>query len=374
VSRNVYNPFGSTTTHYEKTMGKKFMQLKNRFSNMASKSIQKELEYQRFVIQDNLEYFKPNHMKKQKTFAEEITLSLNHESKFINPKYFYDDHGSQLFDKICELPEYYLYRCESQILKNIAKKLTYHITNDVRLVELGSGSSIKTRLLIDALFQSQKDVEYFPIDISNVLIDSTKELCSDYKNLKVTGIIDTYENGLDFIEQYDNKPNLITFLGSSFGNFSETDGKRFLKKIHNLMKSSDYFLMGVDLKKDNDILHNAYNDSKGLTAEFNLNILERINKELGGDFKISEFAHHASYNISKGRIEMHLRSLSNQVVNIASLGLCLKLFQNELIHTENSHKFSISEIESIFEKTGFDIIQIWFDTKKYFGLILAKKF
>ena len=140
------------------------------------------------------------------------------------------------------------------------------------------------------------------------------------------------------------------------------------------MKSSDYFLMGVDLKKDNDILHNAYNDSKGLTAEFNLNILERINKELGGDFKISEFAHHASYNISKGRIEMHLRSLSNQVVNIASLGLCLKLFQNELIHTENSHKFSISEIESIFEKTGFDIIQIWFDTKKYFGLILAKKF
>ena len=246
MSRNVYNPFGSTTTHYEKTMGKKFMQLKNRFSNMASKSIQKELEYQRFVIQDNLEYFKPNHMKKQKTFAEEITLSLNHESKFINPKYFYDDHGSQLFDKICELPEYYLYRCESQILKNIAKKLTYHITNDVRLVELGSGSSSKTRLLIDALFRSQKQVEYFPIDISDVLIDSAKELCDGYNNLKVTGIIDTYENGLDFIKHYDEKSNLITFLGSSFGNFNKVNGSIFLKRIHDLMKSSDYFLLGLD--------------------------------------------------------------------------------------------------------------------------------
>ena len=340
---------------------------------MGTNSIQKSLGYQRIVIQDNLEYFKANHTEKQKTFAEEIASSLNHKLKFINPKYFYDNIGSHIFDKICNLPEYYPYKCESSILKNIACNLTPHLTSDVRLVELGSGSSTKTRLIINALFQSQKYVEYFPIDVSDVLIDSAKELCCDYKNLKVTGVIDTYENGLDFIENYDNKPNLITFLGSSFGNFSERDGNNFLKRIHDLMKSSDYFLIGLDLKKDSNILFNAYNDTKGLTAKFNLNILERINKELDADFKISQFAHKAYYNESKGRIEMYLHSLSDQTVTIPKADVSIQLSENELIHTENSHKFTISQIGSMFEEVGLDIIQMWFDTKKYFGLILAKK-
>ena len=341
---------------------------------MSTKSIQNSSDYQKVLLKDNLQYFRANHIKRQKTFAEEIALSLRNRSKSINPKYFYNEIGSQLFDDICELPEYYLYRCESSILKNVSKNLASHITNNVRLVELGSGPSTKTRLLIDGLFQSQKYVEYFPIDVSDVLIDSAKELCEDYRNLKVTGIIDTYENGLDFIESYDDKPNLIIFLGSSFGNFSKKDGNNFLTKIHNLMKSSDYFLMGVDLKKDTQILHNAYNDTKGITKKFNLNVLERINKELDGNFKISEFIHEAHYNDSEGRIEMYLRSRSDQLVNIPKSNLCFELLKNELIHTENSYKFHISQIESLFEKIGFDITQIWFDSKKYFGLILAKKF
>ena len=341
---------------------------------MNVKSIQKTLEYQRIVLEDNLEYFKPNHSKKQRTFAEEITLSLQHKSKYISPKYFYDNIGSQLFDRICQLPEYYPYNCESSILKNITKNLMPYIIDDVRLVELGSGSSIKTRLLIDALLHLQDNVEYFPIDISDVLIDSAKELCTDYKNLKVTGIIDTYKNGLDFIERYDDKPNLIAFLGSSFGNFSEEEGNDFLKKVHDLMKSSDYFLIGLDLKKDNGILLNAYNDSKGLTAKFNLNVLQRINRELGANFEISQFAHQASYNQAKGRIEMYLRSLVNQTVSIPESNLTLKLFENELIHTENSHKFTISQVYTMFGKIGLDIVQTWFDTNKYFGLFLAKKF
>ena len=169
---------------------------------MSTKSVQKTLDYQRITIEDNLEYFKANHMKNQETFAEEIASSLKSQPKFINPKYFYDKFGSQLFDKICQLSEYYPYRCESSILKNIAKNLTPHLISDVRLVELGSGSSIKTRLLINALFKSQKHLEYFPIDISDILIDSAKELYHDYNNLKVTGIIDTYENGLNFISSY----------------------------------------------------------------------------------------------------------------------------------------------------------------------------
>ena len=341
---------------------------------MSTKSIQKPIGYQRITIQENLEYFKSNNIKNQKTFAEEIALSLKHQPRAISPKYFYDNLGSELFDRICNLPEYYPYNCESSILKKIAKNLRPYLTSNVRLVELGSGSSTKTRLLIDALLKNQEHVEYFPIYISDVLIESAKKLCDDYKTLRVTGIIDTYENGLDFIEHYDDKPNLITFLGSSFGNFNEEDGNNFLKKIHDLMKPTDYFLIGLDMKKDNDILFRAYNDTKGLTAKFNLNVLERINKELGADFKISKFAHRAYYNESKGRIEMYLRALSDHTVTIPKADISIQLSENELIHTENSHKFTISQINSMFEEVGLDIVQIWFDTNKYFGLILTKKF
>ena len=341
---------------------------------MSTKSIQKPIGYQRITIQENLVCFKSNDIKNQKTFAEEIALTLKHQPRSISPKYFYDNLGSKLFDKICKLPEYYPYNCESSILKKIAKNLKPYLTNDVRLVELGSGSSTKTRLLINALLKNQGYVEYFPIDISDVLIESAKKLCNDYKTLQVTGIIDTYENGLDFIEHYDDKPNLITFLGSSFGNFNEEDGNNFLKKIHDLMKSTDYFLIGLDMKKNNDILFKAYNDTKDLTAKFNLNVLERINKELDANFEISKFAHKAYYNESKGRIEMYLRSLSDQTVTIPKAGISIQLSENELIHTENSHKFTISQIDSMFEEVGLDIVQIWFDTKKYFGLVLAKKF
>ena len=340
---------------------------------MSTKSIQKNIDYQRIIIQENLQYFKSNNTKNQKTFAEEIALSLKHVPRSISPKYFYDNLGSELFDKICKLPEYYPYNCESLILKKMAKNLTWHLTSNVRLVELGSGSSTKTRLLIDALLKNQEYIEYFPIDISDVLIDSAKKICNDYKTLKVTGIIDTYENGLDFIEHYDDKPNLITFLGSSFGNFNKEDGNNFLKRTHDLMKSSDYFLLGLDLKKDSAILTNAYNDSKGLTAKFNLNILERINRELDADFEVSQFAHMAYYNEPKGRIEMYLRSLSDQTVTISKANISIQLAENELIHTENSHKFTMSQIDSMFGEVGLDIVQTWFDTKKYFGLILAKK-
>ncbi|MDP6857755.1 MAG: L-histidine N(alpha)-methyltransferase [Candidatus Nitrosopelagicus sp.] len=341
---------------------------------MSTKSVQKDIGYQQITVQENLHYFKSNNIKNQKTFAEEIALSLKHEPRSISPKYFYDNVGSELFDRICKLPEYYPYNCESSILKKIAKNLIPYLTDNVRLVELGSGSSTKTRLLIDALLKNQKHIEYFPIDISDVLIDSAKKLCDDYKTLKVTGIIDTYENGLDFIEHYDDKPNLITFLGSSFGNFNEDDGNNFLKKIHDLMKQSDYFLIGLDMEKDNDVLFKAYNDTKDLTGKFNLNILERINRELDADFKISQFAHKAYYNQSKRRIEMYLRSLSDQTITIPKADVSIRLAENELIHTENSHKFTISRIDSTFEEAGLDIVQMWFDTKKYFGLFLAKKF
>ena len=273
---------------------------------MNSKTLQGQITYEQIVINKNLKYFKSSSLQNQKTFAAELQTSLNSTPKYISPKFFYDENGSNLFDEICSLPEYYPYDSEIEILKNIESGIKPYVDSDIRLVELGSGSSIKTRLLLNALYNIQKNVEYFPIDISDILSHSVQELCNRYNDLKITGLIDTYENGLNFIEHYDDKPNLISFLGSSFGNFNHDEGMKFLKTTHDMMKRSDFLLIGFDLKKDAVILHNAYNDSKGITAKFNLNVLNRINRELEADFDLTKFAHYAFYNELSSRIEMHL--------------------------------------------------------------------
>jgi len=348
------------------------MQNKN-CKNMTTESKQELLGYQSHSIQKNLKYFKPTKNSTTATFAEEIRNTLQHPKKSISPKFFYDKSGSKIFDEICLLPEYYPYNAETEILQKVEQKLLPYLSEEFHLVELGSGSSLKTRLLIDVLFKSQKYLQYFPIDISEILDQSAKNLCKNYPNLSVTGVVDTFENGLDFIENYDNKPNLITFLGSSFGNFDKSDGITFLKKISSLMKSSDLFLIGLDLKKDQEILHNAYNDAQNITAKFNLNVLKRINAELGANFNLEKFEHHAIYNEEKGRVEMYLRSLSEQSVIVPKSELSINLLKDELIHTENSHKFSLNQIESLLLDTNLEKLEIWFDSRNYFALVLAKK-
>ena len=196
---------------------------------MSLKSIQKKLEYTKYVVGEQLCYYEPSRNKSQNTFVQELSSSLNKKQKSINPKFFYDKKGSQLFEQICKLPEYYLARTEISILTQLYEKLPPHLNGDFRLVELGSGSSKKTRTLISILERLQKHVEYFPIDISKILRDSSKKLRDDYENLHITGIIDSYESGLEFIKNYDNKKNLIVFLGSSFGNFDYENGLEFLQ-------------------------------------------------------------------------------------------------------------------------------------------------
>ena len=348
------------------------MQNKN-CQNMTTESKQELLGYQSYSIQKNLKYFKPTKTTTTATFAEEIRNTLQSAKKSISPKFFYDESGSKLFDEICLLPEYYPYNAETEILNEIEQKLLPYLSEEFHLVELGSGSSVKTRILIDVLLKSQKHLQYFPIDISEILDQSAKNLSNDYPNLTVTGVVDTFENGLDFIENYDGKPNLITFLGSSFGNFEKSAGITFLKKISSLMKSSDLFLIGLDLKKDQKILHNAYNDTQNTTAKFNLNVLKRINDELGGNFNLDQFKHHAIYNEEQGRIEMYLRSLSKQSIVIPKSDLSVNLSKDELIHTENSHKFSLDQIESLLKQSNFEKLEMWFDSRNYFALVLAKK-
>lgn len=338
-----------------------------------SNTIQKNLNYKKFVVDSKLQYFKPHASKIEKTFAEEISSSLNRNSKFITPKFFYDKKGSDLFEKICTLPEYYPTRTEIAILKNLQIELPKYLDDSFRLVELGSGASVKTRLILDIFTKLQDSIEYVPIDISEILAESSEQLLKDYDNLHITGIIDTYEGGLEFLENYDDKKNLILFLGSSFGNFSPDDGKIFLQKINSAMKLGDLFLIGLDLVKDTRILESAYDDSQGITAQFNLNVLSRINNELGANFDLNNFSHYSTYNEEYQRIEMYLKSLSSQSIVVSKSNILLNIEKNELIHTEHSYKFSLSQIRSLLKNTGFKIHHIWLDDKKYFSLTLASK-
>ena len=338
-----------------------------------SNTIQKNLDYKKYVVSSKLQYFKPHATKIEKTFAEEISSSLNHDSKFISPKFFYDKKGSDLFEKICSLPEYYPTRTEISILRKLQPELSSYIDENFRLVELGSGTSVKTRLILDVLTKLQDSVDYFPIDISEILTESSEELLKNYDGLHITGIIDTYEGGLEFLKNFDKKKNLIIFLGSSFGNFSPNDGFEFLKKINSTMKPGDLFLIGLDLIKDKQILESAYDDSQGVTAEFNLNILSRINDELDADFNLKNFSHLAIYNKEKQRIEMYLKSLVNQSVIVSKSDLLLNLEKDELIHTEHSHKYKLSQIHELLDSVGFEIKHTWLDDKKYFSLTLVSK-
>lgn len=336
------------------------------------KSIQ-GMQYKKYIVDSRLRYFKPHATTIEKSFSEEIRSSLSKTPKSINPKFFYDNEGSNLFEQICVLPEYYLTRTEESILKNIKTDLANFLDGSFRLVELGSGSSTKTRLILDVFDQIQNTVEYFPIDISEILTESSEVLLKDYPSLIITGIIDTYEGGLEFIEQLDDKKNLIIFLGSSFGNFSPIVGQEFLQRINSLMKKNDLFLIGLDLVKDKRILEKAYNDSGGLTARFNLNVLSRINDELDADFDLDNFKHHALFNGEKKRIEMYLKSLANQSVTIGESNFSINIKKGELILTEFSHKYTVPQIQDLMKKTGFEIEKIWFDENQYFSEILLSK-
>ena len=242
----------------------------------------------------------------------------------------------------------------------------------LRLVELGSGSSVKTRIILDALHRVQSATEYFPIDISDILTQSSEQLLTDYPKLGITGIIDTYEGGLGFLKEYGGGRSLIMFLGSSYGNLAPGDGEVFLGRVRSAMKPGDLFLMGVDMVKDRRVLESAYNDSAGVTSRFNLNVLSRINSELDADFDLGNFAHRAHYNSSEQRMEMYLESLCEQTVTVSKPGFELRLERGELIHTENSYKYEPGQVSSMLDSAGFRTVRQWTDPDGYFMLVLAE--
>ena len=289
--------------------------------------------------------------------------------------------GSKLFEEICMQPEYYLNRIESQILKNSVDEILKIIGGqEISVIELGNGNSLKTRILLGPFLAKLKIVCYFPIDVSlKMLKKSIRDLFREYVNLQIYGVCSDYVSGLvkinEFIKLKKKIPNkkFIIFLGSSIGNFDPKDAMGFLHSIARYVRKEDLLLIGIDLEKDKSILDRAYNDKNGITAKFNFNVLARINRELDGEFNISKFEHKSFYNTRKHRIEMHLESKLDQQVRIGAIGKIFYFKKGETIHTENSYKYSLSRFNSLVKKAGLQVIRNFTDPNKQFTLILLKK-
>ncbi|MHC4321262.1 MAG: L-histidine N(alpha)-methyltransferase [Planctomycetota bacterium] len=302
-------------------------------------------------------------------FSEDVKTGLTSQSKYLPFIYFYDHIGSQLFEQICELPEYYLTRTETNILQTNADDIVSQFSEKTVLVELGSGSSRKTRILIEAFLERQRLAHYTPIDVSHQMLEeSSYSLLKAYPSMEIKAIAARYNEGIDHLNIQTDEQNLITWLGSSIGNFDRSEVTTLLRHIKQIMLPNDRFLVGIDLQKDKTLLENAYNDTQGITAEFNLNLLTHVNRELGGDFVLENFDHKAIYNEEIGRIEMYLISNSDQNVFISELDLEVPFMANEAIHTEHSFKYSLDDINTLAKESGLCVEQQWFDAEQFFSL------
>jgi L-histidine Nalpha-methyltransferase len=294
---------------------------------------------------------------------QEVLDGLSGEPKSIPPKYFYDSRGSMLFEKICKLPEYYATRTEINILKSHAGEIAKLIGANCFLIELGSGNSTKVRLLLDIL----RPATYMPIDISkDHLLECASELASDYPWLDVRATCMDITQSIHIPFRPSVSKKVVFYPGSSIGNFEPREATEILGTIAGLLRPNGDLIIGVDLKKDPEILRAAYNDARGITEEFNKNVIVRINRELDADFRVENFAHKAFYNEEEGRIEMHLMSKSDQVVNINGVKTTIR--KGERIHTENSYKYRVDEFLGMAKAAGLEHKRTWTDNDGLFSV------
>jgi L-histidine Nalpha-methyltransferase len=304
-------------------------------------------------------------------FALAVRSGLRAKHKTLPCRYFYDDQGSRLFERICDLPEYYLTRTEDAILREHARAMVAGWLADPVMVELGSGSSSKTRRLIEAALQTYGTLHYVPIDVSKAILEESAEgLVRSYSGLRVTGFAANYRDALAGVVERFDRPKLFLFLGSSLGNYEANDAVDLLSLVAGSMDSSDRLLLGTDLDKDPATLEAAYDDSQGVTARFNLNLLERINRELGGGFVPGQFEHRACYRGDLRRVEMHLVSRVDQEVTIPGAGLTVRFAEGESIHTENSHKYTPETLRTLADRSGFQEQAAWTDGEGRFRVQL----
>ncbi|MBD2433004.1 MULTISPECIES: L-histidine N(alpha)-methyltransferase [Fischerella] len=302
----------------------------------------------------------------------DVVKGLTQTPKTLPPRYFYDDRGSDLFEQICELPEYYLTRTETKILQSCASEIAA-ITGACEIVELGSGSSTKTRILLDAYQQQGLPLHYLPIDVSAGMLESgALSLLADYPSLQVYALAGTYELALSQIEPSQLPSRMICFIGSTLGNLNPQECDVFLSQVKAALQVGEYFLLGVDLQKPKHILEAAYNDNQGVTAAFNLNMLEHLNWRFQGNFDTTQFEHWAFYNEVEHQIEMHLKSKRSQTVELHTLKLNVHFEPGETIRTEISRKFSLNSIQQELKAKNLVPQKVWTDENQLFGLLLCQ--
>lgn len=305
--------------------------------------------------------------------GEEVIAGLRQTPKTIPCRYFYDDRGSQLFEQICDLPEYYPTRTEQAILEAHALEIA-ELTGSCELVELGSGSSRKTRLLLEAYDRLHQELQYCPIDVSAGILKTTAlDLLSHYPRLQLCGLAGTYEQALAHLPPSNLENRMVIFLGSTLGNLDAPQCDRFLNRIRQALQPGEFFLLGVDLQKPIPIVEAAYNDSQGVTAAFNLNMLAHLNQRFSGNFDLAQFRHVAFYNTTLNQIEMHLESKVDQQAQLNDLGLTIDLAAGERIWTEISRKFHLPTLMANLEQQALKPLQVWTDEQAWFGLLLCQR-
>ncbi len=318
--------------------------------------------------------------------GDDVIQGLMRNRKSLPAKYFYDNRGSELFEQICGLPEYYPTRTEAGILDKYADQIA-EITGCCELVELGSGSSTKTHFLLSAYqkraYQEADDslieeslrepFRYIPIDVSGgILKTSVLHLQQKYADLSIEGLIGTYDQALLYLGKNHGRSRMIFFLGSSIGNFNPEEYIDFLSRVSQALTKGDYFLLGIDLHKSKQVLEPAYNDSQEITAAFNLNMLAHLNWRFQGNFNLDLFSHEAIYNDVDRQIEMYLHSLEDQQVSLDSLDLKIQFKKGEPILTEISRKFDLEVVQAQLRSHGLETIKIWTDPQQWFGLVLCR--
>jgi L-histidine N-alpha-methyltransferase len=302
------------------------------------------------------------------TFADDVRAGLGNTPKSLPPKYFYDDLGSKLFEAITLLPEYYLTRAEREILERRADEIVSSVPGPIELVELGSGSAEKTRVLVAAILARQPELHYVPVDISEAALDASAHAMLDlFPGLRITAYASDYHGALDQLRVHCPERRLALFLGSNIGNLDEEHAVEFLMAARAALRPDDALLLGADLKKSTEVLHDAYDDPLGVTAAFNLNMLARMNRELDADFDVRRFAHRARYDETEGVVRMHLVSLADQSVEIRALGMRVAFVEGEAIHTEDSRKYDLADLDRLSRATGFTRARTWLDAAERFS-------
>jgi dimethylhistidine N-methyltransferase len=300
---------------------------------------------------------------------------LSRPVKRLPSKYFYDQRGSELFERICEQPEYYLTRTEIGIMRAHGADMAACIDRDALLIEYGSGSSVKTRLLLDQLVQKARLAGYAPVDVSREhLMAASGAIARDYPGLPVHPICADFTTTFALPAVARMARRVVYFPGSTIGNFAAPEATALLARIAGQIAGNTSHmggaLIGIDLQKSEAVLSAAYNDAQGVTAAFNRNVLEHINRELGGDFDLTRFAHRAFYNAQRGCVEMHLESLAAQEVSVA--GRCFTLAAGERIHTEDSHKYTQPGFASMAEQAGLAMRRSWTDEDARFAVVYVQ--